>query len=228
MKNIKEEIIDGYKIKYKKHIFSKNIKITLSKDLTVLVTMPIFCSYKIARDFLYKNFEKIKNFKINKKTYTPDLKTKFDTLKIIKSDILKIQKKKEYIYFYYPKNEDFNSDKIQNKLKEAYKKALKTEAKNYLINRIDFLAKKYNFKYNKIALKNQKTRFGSCSIKNNINLNINLMLYDTEVIDYVLIHELVHTKIKNHSKNFWIEVEKYCPKYKILRKKLKETPVYNC
>ena len=54
------------------------------------------------------------------------------------------------------------------------------------------------------------------------------MLYDTEVIDYVLIHELVHTKIKNHSQNFWIEVEKYCPKYKILRKKLKETPVYNC
>ena len=59
------------------------------------------------------------------------------------------------------------------------------------------------------------------SFCNNINLNINLMNYDFDVIDYVLIHELVHTKIKNHSEKFWLEVEKNCPNYKILRKKLK-------
>ena len=47
------------------------------------------------------------------------------------------------------------------------------------------------------------------------------MKYDFDVIDYVLIHELCHTKVKNHSKNFWKEVEKYCPNYKELRKKLK-------
>ena len=74
---------------------------------------------------------------------------------------------------------------------------------------------------NKIAIKNQRTRFGSCSFQNNINLNINLMKYDFDIIDYVLIHELVHTKIKNHSEKFWFEVEKNCPNYKILRKKLK-------
>ncbi len=87
--------------------------------------------------------------------------------------------------------------------------------------RTRFLADKYGFEIGRIALRNQKTRFGSCSYRNNINLNINLMNYDFDVIDYVILHELAHTKIKNHSKDFWSEVEKYCPNYKELRKKLK-------
>ena len=225
MKSIKEETIENYKIKYKKHIFSKNIKITLKDDCSILVTLPVFCTYKIARNFLIKNFEKIKSFKINKKILTKELKTKFDTLKIIKSDVLKIQTLKNIVYFYYPSCEDFNSDKIQEKLILAYKKALTIEAKNYLPERLNFLAQKCGYKYNKIAIKNQKTRFGSCSYQNNINLNINLMTYDFDVIDYVILHELAHTKIKNHSQKFWQEVEKTCPNYKDLRKKLKQKSV---
>ena len=218
----KKETIDDFNIKYKKHIFSKSIKVTLKNDSSILVTMPVFCPYKTAKDFLLKNFEKIKNFNFNKNFLTPNLKTKFDTLKIVKSNNLKIQTLKNIVYFYYPENKDFNSKEIQENLKEAYKKALKIEAKNYLPQRLDYLAKKYNFSFNKIAIKNQKTRFGSCSFQNNINLNIKLMEYDFEIIDYVLIHELVHTKIKNHSQNFWLEVEKYCPNYRELRKKLKQ------
>ena len=207
----KTETIEDYKVKYKKHIFSKSIKITLKNQNSILVTMPFLCPYYMARDFLISNFEKIKSFKQKEKIITQDFKTKFDTLKIIKSNELKIEKKNKIINFYYPDNLEFNSEKIQKPLREAYFQAIKIEAKNYLPDRLSFLAKKYNFNYNKVALRNQKTRFGSCSYQNNINLNINLMSYDFDVIDYVLIHELCHTKIKNHSKNFWQEVEKYCP-----------------
>lgn len=221
MNKEKVETIENFEVKYKKHPFSKNIKITLKKEGEILVTMPIICPYKFARDFLLKNFEKIKSFKIENTFLPQNLKTKFDTLKIIESNELRIVVKNNIVYFYYPNNLDFNTSKIQKLLKEAYLKAVKIEAKNYLPSRLEFLAKKYNFNYNKIALKNQKTRFGSCSYQNNINLNINLMNYDFDCIDYVIIHELVHTKIKNHSKNFWNEVEKYCPNYKELRKKLK-------
>lgn len=217
----KLETIENFEIKYKKHPFSKSIKISLKKEGQILVTMPVLCPYKTAREFLIKNFEKIKDFKIENKILTQDLKTKFDTLKIIESNELKITTKNNIVYFYYPNQIDFKSKEIQNALKDAYFKAIKIEAKNYLIQRLDFLAKKYNFSYKKVALKNQKTRFGSCSYQNNINLNINLMNYDFDVIDYVLIHELCHTKIKNHSEKFWQEVEKYCPNYKTLRKKLK-------
>ena len=221
MNKVKEEQLENFKIKYKKHIFSKCIKITLKQEGDILVTMPILCPFKTAREFLIKNFEKFKNYKFKKKVFNEDFKTKFDSLKIIKSDNFSIETKKNVVYFSYPKKSDFSSEIVQEKFLEAYKRALKIEAKNYLINRITFLANKYGFKFNKIALKSQRTRFGSCSYQNNINLNISLMTYDFDVIDYVLIHELVHTKIKNHSSLFWAEVEKFCPDYRILRKKLK-------
>ena len=222
MNKEKIETIENFQIKYKKHPFSKNIKVSLKNEGQILVTMPILCPYKFARDFLLKNFEKIKAFKVEEKVLTPNLKTKFDTLKIIEADELKTIIENNIVYFYYPNNIDFNSSQIQKALKEAYFKAIKIEAKNYLPSRLEFLAKKYGFSYGKVALRNQKTRFGSCSYQNNINLNINLMNYDFDCIDYVLIHELVHTKIKNHSQEFWLEVEKYCPDYRNLRKALKK------
>lgn len=219
----KSETIENFQIKYKKHAFSKSIKITLKNDELILVTMPYLCPYKKAREFLISNFEKIKSFDIPKKEFKKDFTTKFDTLKIIESDVIKTETKKNIVYFYYPKNLNFSDKKIQKPLYEAYLKAIKIEAKNYLAQRLEFLAKKYGFEYKKVALRNQKTRFGSCSYQNNINLNINLMKYGFDEIDYVLIHELVHTKIKNHSQTFWNEVEKYCPNYKILRKNLKNS-----
>ena len=218
----KSETIEEYEIKYKKHPFSKNIKISLKQEGQILVTMPYLCPYKTARNFLLSNFEKIKSFKIEEKFLSANLKTKFDTLNIIAGDILKTQIKNNIVHFYYPSNLDFNCKEIQKALKEAYFKAIKIEAKNYLPQRLEFLANKYGFKYGSVTIRNQKTRFGSCSYSNNINLNINLMKYDFDVIDYVLIHELCHTRIKNHSEKFWQEVEKYCPCYKILRKKLKK------
>ncbi len=213
--------IEDYEVKYKKHPFSKTIKITLKPQKQILVTMPYFCPYKKAKEFLDENFEKIKSFNFEPQKLSQDLKTKFDTLKIVEAQELKTKISKNIVWFYYPKNLDFSSPLIQNELRKAHFSALKIEARNYLIQRLDFLSKKYGFQYKKVFLKNQKTRFGSCSFQNNINLNINLMNYDFDVIDYVLIHELVHTRVKNHSSAFWSEVEKYCPKYKELRRKLK-------
>lgn len=218
----KVETIENFEVNFKKHPFSKSIKITLKNEGSILVTMPYLCPYKTARNFLMSNFEKIKTFKMPQKVLASNLSTKFDTLKIIESDCLKTRVENKIVCFYYPKDLDFSDKVIQNELKQAYLKAIKIEAKNYLPSRLALLAEKYGFKYNQVALKNQKTRFGSCSFQNNINLNINLMNYDFDVIDYVLIHELCHTRVKNHSDKFWAEVEKYCPDYKSLRKKLKK------
>ena len=91
-----------------------------------------------------------------------------------------------------------------------------------IIDRTLFLAKKYNFSnLQMIKIKSQKTLWGSCSSKNNINLNINLIKLDQELIDYVILHELTHLNIKNHSKKFWQELEKLEPEAIILDKKLK-------
>jgi predicted metal-dependent hydrolase len=83
------------------------------------------------------------------------------------------------------------------------------QTQNDLFKKLDYFSDKYNFPYNKVTFRCQKTRWGSCSGKNNINLNINLAFLPKELQDYVLLHELVHTKIKNHSKDFWSELDKY-------------------
>jgi predicted metal-dependent hydrolase len=85
----------------------------------------------------------------------------------------------------------------------------KTKAKMILKNRVQELANVHCFKYNKVFIRNQKTRWGSCSNLNNINLNINLVTLTEELMDYVILHELVHTEIKNHSKKFWSRLNEY-------------------
>lgn len=97
----------------------------------------------------------------------------------------------------------------------------KNHAKIDLISQLKFLADKYNFSYNKVSIRNQRTRWGSCSGRNNINLNINLVRLPQELQNYVLLHELVHTKIKNHSKKFWNELDKYVLDAKKISKKLR-------
>ena len=77
-----------------------------------------------------------------------------------------------------------------------------------LVNRLDYLAQKHGFTYNRVFIRNQKTRWGSCSGKNNINLNINLVRLPDELRDYTILHELVHTRVKNHGKRFWAQLER--------------------
>ena len=73
-----------------------------------------------------------------------------------------------------------------------------------------------------VTVKNQKTRWGSCSAKGNVNFNYQLAFLPDELLDYVVIHELAHRHHMNHSRAFWAEVEKYCPDYLERREQLKE------
>ena len=95
-------------------------------------------------------------------------------------------------------------------------------ARKILCRRIAELAQKHNFQYNKVSIRNQKTRWGSCSSKNNINLNQNLLNLPQSLIDYVLLHELVHTRVKNHSKDFWDELETVVPNARQVDRRLKD------
>jgi len=98
---------------------------------------------------------------------------------------------------------------------------LKHLAKSYLNERTQVLARRYNFNFTGVRIRNQRTRWGSCSTSGNISLNYRLMKYRKEVIDYVIIHELCHLKELNHSKEFWKLVGQIIPGYKILKKELK-------
>ena len=96
------------------------------------------------------------------------------------------------------------------------------EARRILVKRLDELAKAHGFKYNRVFIRNQKTRWGSCSLKNNINLNLKLVRLPERLTDYIIIHELVHTRIKSHNKKFYAELERIVYDRKPLDKELKK------
>ncbi len=93
-------------------------------------------------------------------------------------------------------------------------------AKRIIKNRVEDIAEKHGFFYNRIAIKDQKTIWGSCSSKNNLNFNYKIASLPEQLMDYIILHELVHTKIKNHSKLFWNTLDQYVQNSKSLRKEL--------
>ena len=101
-------------------------------------------------------------------------------------------------------------------------KKLADKSLQHIPKRVSYYAKQIGVTYEKITIRNQKTRWGSCSSKGNLNFNCLLMLTPPEVIDYVIVHELCHRKEMNHSRVFWAEVEKVIPNYKEQVKWLKE------
>jgi len=121
-----------------------------------------------------------------------------DAVKAVASDTI-------WVYRYLDRMERVSSE--HNALKKNKAAMGGEEASRELVARLVTLAGTYGFSVGRVRVRSQKTRWGSCSAKNTITLNVKLMRLPRELIDYVLCHELVHTRIKSHGKNFWKELE---------------------
>lgn len=121
-----------------------------------------------------------------------------------------------------PVSKDIHADDVQRGIREGIERAWRKEAKAYLPQRVKTLSEQHGLAYQQLRIKNTKSRWGSCSQDNNINLSLHVMRLPDHLIDYVILHELVHTVEKNHGVRFWQRLAQVCQKAKKLDKELKK------
>jgi predicted metal-dependent hydrolase len=104
----------------------------------------------------------------------------------------------------------------------VFERWYRAQAKQILTARVNLYASQYGFQYKKIGITSARTRWGSCSTNGSLNFSWRLILTPLEAVDYVVLHELVHTVFHNHSRRFWKRVERIMPDYKERRKWLRK------
>lgn len=211
------ELLTPDKIIYSKR---KSIALNITNTGDFVVRAPKNCQeeqiYKFIvqkSDWIIKHRLKAKNSYINN-TFIIENNAKFNILDETYTILLSNKKKVEIIG---------SNLLIPIENKEQYLiMFLKKQAKMIIKERVEQFASQFNLKYNTVSISSAKTNWGSCSYNNKLHFTYRLLLCPNDVLNYVIIHELAHTQIKNHSREFWALVANFCPNYKIYNKWLKD------
>jgi predicted metal-dependent hydrolase len=204
---------------FKKSKKARRLTIKVRTHRDVNVSIPVHVSYRQAEAFVREKIDWIRKTQENLKEKAGELTlfnelTEFSTLKHdlqierIEGDKILRKIAKGKILVSIPFTKEINSAEVQGKIRTAIIEAWRKEAREILPERLDKLANQYGFKYKSLSIKNMKTRWGSCSGINGINLNLHLVRLPEDLCDYIILHELVHTIHKNHGKNFWAGLDK--------------------
>ncbi|MDR2927474.1 MAG: M48 family metallopeptidase [Cytophagaceae bacterium] len=218
----------------------KRISIQLKPFEGVEVLFPLHYPLQKAMEFVLQKrnwiIQSQKKIRSHEKNYTVfDENTVFRTAgfalsirKASRTDV-RLQLRDGILHVYYPEHIPVSHPPIQEAIRYGIDEAMRLEAKRVLPQKIRMLAAANGFTYKNVFVKNLKSRWGSCSFENNINLNLQLMRLPEPMIDYVLLHELCHTVEKNHGASFWKLLNKCTANSaKMLANKMKEynTQIY--
>ena len=215
-------------IKIRKNKLARSVKLSVGVDGKLRASIPYYSPEFAVRRLVNGSRDEIRKMLAThnaKNSYQDgDLIGKTHTLFLRKfsGEEIKISNEGNQILMQIPQELAFENPLVQSEIRKTVSKILRKQAKAYLPRRISFLAKKYDFSFEKLRFSHTGTRWGSCSSSGTISLNIALMNLPHHLIDYVIIHELCHTRQMNHSSKFWQEVEKYCPNYKTCVKEMKQ------
>jgi predicted metal-dependent hydrolase len=216
------------RIGIKRHANARSVRLRMNEDGTLVVTLPRFASLRHAEELIESSRSQIRTWRTSYVKKPIQLNDgdhigQSHTIRFIPSpqSTTTVTTRELTITVKYPETLFHTDPNVQSALRPHLQKALQKEARAYLPRRLKHLATTYGFQYEKVRYGTQKGRWGSCSSRGTISLNVGLMLLDQDLIDYVLIHELCHTKQMNHSRDFWALVASCMPDYKARRKILK-------
>ncbi len=221
------ELKDIGKVTIYKKRSNKSLKISVSQDNEIKISLPIWTPYRIGLDFAKKNKSWIKdNLSVREKVFISNQPVgKTFHLELIQSESLKNFRSKiknQILYIYLPASHSIYSEFAQEKIKHIIKETLRQEADVLIKQRLDLISKQTGLNYQDLRIKELKRRWGSCDTKGNITINLYLIQLPWHLIDYVLLHELVHTIHMSHDSQFWDKMNSLNDDVKGLRREMKK------
>lgn len=221
------ELKDIGKITIYKKRSNKSLKISVGQNNEIKISLPIWTPYAVGLNFARANKDWItKNLTYNDKTVSDGQQIgktfKLRVIPIESDKQFRSRIKDQIVFIYLPDGQSLNSDINQPKIETIIKRALKLESSSVIKQRLDFIASQTNLKYKSLSIKELKRRWGSCDSKGHITINLYLIQLPWDLVDYVLLHELVHTEHMSHDRDFWELLELLNPETKKFRKAIKE------
>lgn len=206
---------------------STHVKISVAPNGTLRASLPLYAPLFMLKRLVKSSRDELRSMidsQLPKYTLQNGMAIgKSHTLVVsqTRKPLLSVTRNKQQINVELPEGVELSDTAVIENVRAVIITALRIEAKSYLPKRLAFLARDMQCDYERVRFSHASGRWGSCSSTGTISLNIALMKLPHELIDYVLIHELCHTKQMNHSDQFWALVAAEDPSYKLHRKALK-------
>jgi len=205
---------------------ARNLRLTIRSDGTVRVTIPAWSPYAAGTSFARSRADWIRRHAGGPKASLVDGQAigKSHRLKLVPTHGISKPRSRigqTEVLIAYPAMLAIEHELVQEIAASASLRAMKKQAEHLLPMRLKELAARHDFQYKQVTIKNLKSRWGSCDQDKNITLNLFLMQLPWPLIDYVLLHELTHTKIMRHGPPFWSAMEAIEPKTQALRREIK-------
>ncbi|MFC2129310.1 M48 family metallopeptidase [Bacteroidota bacterium] len=216
---------------YRKNTRARNISIRISGAGEVKVTVPRFCTFQAAESFVFQKHSWIKK-KLLSLERRNERKLVWDEGTILsmhggriyiekgEADIIEVNQIGNDYQVFLSTGYDRENENDQNSLRQIIGNIGLKEAKIQFPDMLKRIAEKYELDFKRLTVRRMKSRWGSCTPENNISLNSALVFLSNSLIEYVMLHELVHTRHKNHGKDFWERLEQLMPDAKERRKML--------
>lgn len=214
---------------------SNRLRISVKSTGAVSVSIPWLFSFSRGeafleekREWVIKTLLKLEKQGVTRKILVPG--PLFSTrnyqyhLSPVKTDRIKVQllTEDQTVVIGYPEMSSLQNQEVHDRIRSAVEGVLRYEAKRYLPGRTRELASQLGYSCKAITIKNNRTNWGSCSSLKNINLNLHLMRLPDRIIDYIIVHELVHTIIPNHGPFFKEKLKSHFPDSGELDKAIKK------
>ena len=204
---------------------AKSIRLKVDERGKVTVTMPTYMPYIFAEQFVYKHREWLDTERSRRSVVLSDgLRVgRVHILRFVKDasakqPIARVTASQVIVKF----AGEIHDEEVQTAAKNAATRALRREALRFLPKRLADIAMVEGYDYNGVSIKQLRGRWGSCDQTKHITLNLYLMQLPIECIDYVIYHELAHTRALHHGPDFWTELEQHLPNARAMKAQMKQ------